>query len=315
MLKIQKLQNAKELTMKKKTLTLVTVFAVMWILQACGESKADILADFQELMAKPVSSDNALEASMFLDEKTDDVDKDTAEQMVSLYHDYLYSYILAQKDKTRLKEMAVYIDKDTGLVDEDKIRGSSHGEYYEKIKAAGMTLCNCEEDLTLNIDYGNLLERFRAYIPQSMIDFYELEETINLKPATKNATLMISWQELLERALRAEQIITAFPEDKIIRQDVQWLYKKYLSTILMGTTNTPLFDYGDKEFSREALKAYQNFVKEEPETVLAWVLEEYLKYMDGIEYKLDFNDASLGKAFFANCDWLISEGEKRLNKQ
>lgn len=299
----------------RKFSILIIVFAIMWVFSACGENGTDILGDFKDLMEQPVSSDNAVEASLFLDEKIDSVDKEVAMQMVAMYRDYLYDYILAQKDKTRLQEVSVYFDKETGLFDEEKIKNSSHGEYYEKLQVAGLMFCPCEESLTLKIDYGNLLERFDKYLSESMKNFYELEQLVAEKPATENAKLVISWKELIGRAYMAEEIITSFPEDEIIKKDVLWVYKRYMGIILMGTTNTPIFDYETKEFSENALKAYRDFMKEEPEAVLTWVLGNHIEYLNSINLKVDFNDQESGKAFLDNCDLLISEGEKRLGKK
>ena len=301
--------------MKRRLPALIIVFAMLWVFSSCGNEKADIISDFTNLADKPVSSDNIVALSEFLDDKVDDVDKEVAEHMVGIYRDYLYDYILAQKEKTRLSEMEVYLDSDTGQIDEDKIKNSSHGEYYEKIRNAGLMLFKCEGGLTLKIDYGQLIERFGRFIPESMVQFYELEKNIAEKPATVNASLVISWQELLERAFIAEQIIAAHPDDHVINEDIRWLYKNYLGIILMGTTNTPIFDYVSKDFSQEALAAYRDFMKKEPGAVLSWVLGKYIEYLQGIGFRLDFNDAEMGRAFFDNCDYLIGEGEKRLIRQ
>jgi hypothetical protein len=91
-----------------------------------------------------------------------------------------------------------------------------------------------------------------------------------------------------------------------------WLYTTHLNAILMGTTNSPIFDYSSKEFSPGAKAAYEAFAKANPDTTLTWVLKEYFTYLDSIDYKLDFNDSTMSKVFFNTCDWLVSEAEKRV---
>ena len=91
-----------------------------------------------------------------------------------------------------------------------------------------------------------------------------------------------------------------------------WLYKSYLNSLLMGATNTPIFNYSTQEFSEEAKQAYISFITSHPDSTITWMLKEYFTYLNSIDYKLNFNDSTMSKVFFDTCDWLVSEAEKRV---
>ncbi len=300
--------------MHKTAAILMLAWMIVLTLTGCGGDKEMIQSDFTILIASTATAENIQSVAEFLDDKIPDVDEDMATHMVIAYREYLLNYITQNKDKTTIQELSVYLDPKTGRVDTEKIQNSELKSFYDQIKAGALMVTLFEGEPILRVDYGKLLEKYGEYISESMKELFQLISGLIDKPTTENATLVISWEELLSRTYAAEKLIRKYPENDHLIEDAAWIYTTHLNTMLMGTTNTPIFDYNTKEFSTSAGTVYREFMLSQPDAVLTWVLKEYYTYLNSINYTLDFNDVTMSKVFFDTCDWLVSEAEKRVKE-
>lgn len=280
----------------------------------CGTDREKVQSDFTDLISNKATAENIHAISDFLDESIADVSEEMATRMISVYREYLLNYIIQNEDKTTIQELSVYFDAKSGRIDTEKIQNSEFKSYYEHIKAGCLMVLIQEDIPVLKVDHIRLLEKYGEYISESARDLYQFEAELIENPTTQNATLAISWEELVTRTYTAEKLLIDYSHEEHIAVDAMWIYTSHLNTMLMGTTNTPTFDYATKEFSVSARTAYQNFILSEPDAVLTWVLKEYFTYLTSIEYTLDFNDSTMSKVFFDTCDWLVSEAEKRVRE-
>jgi hypothetical protein len=287
---------------------------LIFSMYGCGTNEENIRTDFTDLISGKATAENIHTIADFLDENIAEVDGETATQMISAYREYLLNYIIQNEDKTTVQELSVYFDEKSGLIDTEKIQNSEFKEYYEHIKAGCLMMLMREGAVVLKVDHTKLLEKYGDYISEPTKALYQFEAELIEKPTSQNATLAVSWDELLERTYIAERLLRDYPNEEHITADAMWIYTSHLNTLLMGTTNTPVFDYATKEFSEAAKTAYQNFILSEPDAVLTWVLKEYFTYLNSIDYTLDFNDSTMSKVFFDTCDWLVTEAEKRVRE-
>jgi len=88
-----------------------------------------------------------------------------------------------------------------------------------------------------------------------------------------------------------------------------------LDLIMMGTTNTPVFDYQTGEFSSQAKVSYEHVVNEHQDTTLAWALREYFAYLEKIDYAMNYKDSMKSKLFFDTCYGIRVAAEKRVFEQ
>ena len=298
--------------MKKTIVVLLIVVLFSWILVACGADKDKIQSDFSNMIENAATPEDIQSTAEFLDENIPLVGEEKASDMLAAYEHHLLNYISENTDKTSIEALRTYFDFDKGVIDEQKIEGSEMKAFYDKIKAGSLMVVCYENAMILKVDYAKLLEKYGDYISESIQSLYGLVAETTAKPTTENATLMIHWEDLLDRTFAAETLLKNYPEDDLVKDDAMWLYTTHLNTLLMGTTNTPIFDYSSKEFSSEARDAYEAFVIANPDTTLTWVLKEYFTYLNGIDFSLDFKDSTMSKVFFDTCDWLVSEAEKRV---
>ncbi|GAB1476261.1 hypothetical protein MASR2M70_10950 [Bacillota bacterium] len=300
--------------MRKAAAVLFISIIILLSLSGCRGDKNEILMKYGLLIGGAADGESIGAAAEFLDDNISEVDRKTATEMVIEYREYLYNYIIQNKDKTIIQELGVYLDEKTGRIDEEKIKGSAHKPYYDLIKSGSLMITIYEGMPVLRIDHNMLTEKYGEYISDSTMGLYSLCETLIEEPTTENAGLNVDWNELLRRTYEAERLIKKYPEDEATAEEANWIYTSHINSVLMGATNTPIFSYETKEFSASAQKAYRAFILSEPDSVLTWVLNEYFDYLDSIDYTLDFNDSTASKIFFDTCDWLVSEAEKRVKE-
>jgi len=300
--------------MHKIAAVLLIIFAIIFSFGGCRNDNNEIQSEFTLLISKNVDSENIDAIANFLDENISKMNEDIATLMVIDFREYLFNYIIQNKDKTILQELFVYIDGKTGRIDSEKIQNSEHKSYYDKIKAGSLMVMLYEDAPVLRVDHNKLLEKYGEYISDSVNELYRLEAQLIERPTSENAKLTVNWQELLKRAYAAEKLITEYSKDERVLADAIWIYTTHINSLLMGATNSPIFDYNTKEFSSSARSAYQDFILNEPDAVLTWVLKEYFAYLSNIDYTLDFNDCERNKMFFDTCDRLVAEAEKRVKE-
>lgn len=298
--------------MKKIRWMLWIVGLLILGLTGCGANKEQLQSDFSALIAAPLNSEQVRTTSEFLHNNIDRFDEADAGVMVAAYEDFLLRYITENPDKTLIADLQPYFDLETGIVDTEKLQDGQLASFYENITESSLLFVYYENAMALRVDYGDLVDNYSSYFPEYQLRLYELTDEIVRKPISENATLLVDWQTLLDRALQAETLLKEFPEVELIKTDALWIYTSNMNTILMGTTNSPIFDYQTMEFSENAKKAYEDFLITDSEATLSWVLIEYFTYLHSIDYRLDYNDSTMSKVFFDTCDWLVSEAEKRV---
>jgi hypothetical protein len=131
-------------------------------------------------------------------------------------------------------------------------------------------------------------------------------------PMVIDASLVISWGELANRTLATEIFVHKYKNDYDTLEDGTFMYQNYINTLLMGIDNTPTFGIEDNQFSSDAKEQYIDFINNNPDSVTAYILTEYITYLESINYKLDYANEEQSKIYFDTCTWLVSEAGKRV---
>ena len=300
--------------MKRTLAILGMILLLLSGLTGCGASEQELQSDFEALTEAPDRAEQLQTAAEFLNQNLKRFDEDTAGRMVMAYEDSLLTYIADNGESTLLADLEPYYDKEGGRLNEEKLAEGELASFYQAITKSSLYVVYYENAMQLRVDYQKLLSQYGDRLPDAQRDLYALEDEVLRNPISENATLMVSWDRLLDRALQAESLIRSYPEQEPIKTDALWIYTSQINAILMGTINTPIFNYETTEFSNEAKTAYENFLLANPDTTLSWVLTEYFDYLHSIDFKLNYNDSTMSKVFFDTCDWLVSEAEKRVSE-
>lgn len=300
--------------MKIRIAVLLVVVLFCGTLTGCRRDNGKIESDFAVMAAASATPEHILATAEYLDENIARVDTEAADRLVFAYEDYLHRYITETREQTGLEAFRPYFDPVTKRIDPEKINGGDMRDFYENLAAGSILVVYYEDTPTLRVDYRSLLSRYGEYLSDPLYRLYEAYADTVEKPMSENAALMISFEELLERADRIETLLTDYPENQLIKTDALWLYTTYINTILMGTTNSPIFDYNTKVFSEDARAAYEDYMRAHPDTTLTHVLKEYFSYLASIGFILDYGDKTMSKVFFDTCDYLVSTAEKRVSQ-
>ncbi|KJS13570.1 MAG: hypothetical protein JL56_07935 [Desulfotomaculum sp. BICA1-6] len=134
------------------------------------------------------------------------------------------------------------------------------------------------------IDY-EFYKNFSAHVTNDMQDYIDImAEESNEVPA-KDAALVISWDEIVNRALNQEDFIETH-SDSIKIDEIKQLHQKYVTFTLYGANNTPLFSYDAKTIDPEAKDAYLSAVANGGNSEFIKTLEGFLDVVKNNDDKL-----------------------------
>jgi 5'-deoxynucleotidase YfbR-like HD superfamily hydrolase len=163
-----------------------------------------------------------------------------------------------------------------------------------------------------SVDYARLVDEYENEIPNYLTEMFEYKALEQKRPIISDATLQIDRNELISRTLEVEEFIKAHRDNLMIRDDALWLYKRYVNAVLMGASNSPVFDFETREFSRELLDLYDKVISDRSDSTLAAVLTEYEAYLAELGYVLEYDQKEESAKFFETCSRLVSEAELRV---
>lgn len=161
-------------------------------------------------------------------------------------------------------------------------------------------------------DYRDFLDRYEKYISKPLAGLYEIKIEEQESPMVSGGVLLKTWRQLCDRALSLEVFTKENKNNQLVRDEASEIYGYYMKAIFMGSGGTPIFDPGAGSFNKDALKAYTEFTAEYPDTTVAGLIDEYLTYLDSIQFSLGDKDQEEKTAFSDTCAYLISEAGKRV---
>ncbi|MBQ8590959.1 MAG: hypothetical protein IJ486_10970 [Firmicutes bacterium] len=299
----------------KLAMTITALVLCIGCFAGCGKSDEDIQTEFAKILSNKATPQSMAEAEEYAETYAKKLTSDRASILVAHLEDYLIQYINTDRDDIQVQSLAAYFDKESGILNEEKIKDNVTKEYYSTLQKAHIYPVYFEEKVQLRVNYATLHETFSKVIDPALSKLYEIDALITDKPATKNATLQIGYDQLLDRALTVEELIIEHPGNVLIEEEVEWLYSTYLDLIMMGTANSPIFDYQSGEFNPQAKSAYDAFIEENAATTLAWALEEFYAYVEDIGYTMNYKDSTKSKLFFDTCYGIRVAAEKRVFEQ
>ena len=134
------------------------------------------------------------------------------------------------------------------------------------------------------IDY-TIYRKYYQALPADLAAYFELMAVESEETPVKDAALMISWEEILKRALRQEEFIKEYAASEQV-DAVKELLKRYVTFALFGCNNTPLFSYDTKKMKPEAKAAYLKHSWDEKQGSFSALMKEYLKVLAENDYRL-----------------------------
>ena len=298
--------------MRKIGMVIALLLLIAAVAIGCGADGEKIQADFMPLVTGVAAPETIVAAADYLDQTIKKAGKDAGSQMLMSYEDYLIQYLSSDADWTAIGNLYPYWNNELGQLDMEKITTEESKALYDNLIKGGFKFASSEGMVYPVIDYKVFLERYGKTITDGLSGLYGIKQLESDEPMARDAALVISYKDLLGRAFATEQYIQLYKEDPLTLEDAKFIYQNYVNTMLLGMNNTPIFDYQTQKFSDEAKTAYVEFIKANPDAVTSWMLLEYLSYLDGTGFTMDYNNEAQSKAFFDTCTWLVSEAGKKV---
>ncbi|GGG77636.1 hypothetical protein [Paenibacillus radicis (ex Gao et al. 2016)] len=146
--------------------------------------------------------------------------------------------------------------------------------------SGGYRLEQAEGTIFPIVDYA-MQQKFSAYLSDALKQYVALKAVESSKPAAKDAGLVISWDELAERAVMAETFVSDYPDSPERAEVLQLYTDSYLSMYIYGLNNTPIFDYDTYKLKPETKASYEKLQANHPNTVTAETVKRFLEVLAG----------------------------------
>lgn len=134
------------------------------------------------------------------------------------------------------------------------------------------------------IDYERY-KKYSQYVTEELKEYINIMATESNNVPAKDAGLLISWDEIITRALSQENFINKYKDSHGI-EEIKWSYDRYVYFAIKGTDNTPLFSYSDKTMVSEAKESYLAAIKNAGDSEFLKMISDYINVLKDNEYKL-----------------------------
>lgn len=164
----------------------------------------------------------------------------------------------------------------TGVAQADKL--------LDEIASQGYVLDTTEGYYFPKIDYERYLKYAKRVTPR-YAEYLTVRVDDTRSEMTKDAGLIITWQELTQRAERQSRYLKKYPNTPETKA-VEDMYAQSLYIALYGTDNVPLFDYDTQVMDYQARKAFQKHLALKTDSPFSQTLRSYMKILEKSGFKL-----------------------------
>ena len=232
-------------------------------------SKPDKLIEF---INKNISSVSAKDAATMLVEL-----EKAQESYLPMLEDKYYKGETIQNSLNNVYKPGFELDKIDDIQDAElkNLLAETRDMGYKVETAEGMYFP------IMNYEY---LKKYSPYASADIKDYIDIMAVETNKVPAKDAALTIGWDEVIERALAQESFIKKYGSSAKV-ESMKELQKRYLTFMLYGLNNTPLFSYDTKMMDSEAKTAYKKAVKDNGDSELMQMLGKYMEILEKSNYK------------------------------
>jgi hypothetical protein len=168
----------------------------------------------------------------------------------------------------------------------DKIGEGDLKELLTELFNGGYKLIGLEGSYYPFIDY-RFYQQYYGYVSGEFIDYFENMAIESDNLYSRDAGLMISWDEIGERLIDSEKYLNDYPGESIRKVEISRLYLNYLSAYLYGQNNTPTREYMTNKVFDEVIDSYRNMIENNPQTVSGGIIADYMGLLESNDYILD----------------------------
>ncbi|CAM3630152.1 hypothetical protein COLU111180_00100 [Cohnella lubricantis] len=234
----------------------------------------EVLDAFQDMIASGAA---AAELNAQLDADLPKTAPETADELIrellGYYNDHVQDTLLElqQGDLEQFLELWPFTEDEIPKLQNERIRQAAQ-EAFD----GGYKLETSEGMIFTVVDYGKL-KRFNDALSPAMRDYIALLALESDQKPASDAALVISWEETGNRALAAEKFIRDYPDSKE-KDDAGRYYLRYMSYLLTGLSNTPIWD-DSLQLKADVKTEYEKLAAEQPDTLTGSMVQSFLDIM------------------------------------
>jgi len=246
----------------------------------------EIMDEFNSLVKKDMGLNETIK---FIDKNISLLSKENASIMIDKLEE-------AQKENLQKLEEKFYADgtvqfkmnkiykPEFDINKIDNVKDNELKDLLTETRDSGYKIQTAEGSYFPIINY-EFYRKYSSYVTSDIKDYIDIMAVESNKSPAKDAALVIGWDEVLKRALNQEQFINQY-SDSVKIYDVKQLYKEYVSYILFGLNNTPLFNYDSKIIVDDAKSIYMKTIEDNTDSKLVDTLRGYFDVLKNSNYKL-----------------------------
>ncbi|MCY6355572.1 hypothetical protein [Clostridium sp. ZS2-4] len=167
----------------------------------------------------------------------------------------------------------------------DNVKDYELKKYLSEIIQCGYKIISSEGQYypIQNYEY---LKKYNNYITYDIKEYINIKSLDSAHPSTSDAAIIISWDEIFQRALKSENFLKKYPFSHKF-EDIKQHYLFYAATYLYGTNNSPSFDYINNKLSNDILESYRTVSSNKSlKGDLVEITKNYLDILKKYNYKL-----------------------------
>lgn len=229
----------------------------------------------------------------FLDENISLSTKESGSKMIMALEEAQKNNLSNFEHKFNESGIQQEIDKvykpDFSLIDIDKISNEILKNLLVSTKENGLKVETTEGMYYPVIDY-ELYKKYENKVTADVKEYINIFSKESNNPPAKDAAIIITWDDVLKRARNQAQFISEYPNSARLNE-AKKLYNKYVSFILYGANNTPLFNYDNQTMNPYAKTAYLKAADaiNKSDNAFNILLKDYVTILKENNYKLTEN--------------------------
>lgn len=244
--------------------------------QAGDQKTNEIMNEFHSITKKDTQKDTIVEElAAFIENNIKHVSREDASKMVNEFENLQKEYLPQLENMFFDEDIQTKINNEyKSITEHSDIKDPALKELITKTNNSGYRVETAEGTYFPIIDY-EFYKKYRDHVTADLQDYIDIMAVESTNVPAKDAALVIGWDEIVKRALNQERFINTHSNSVKIGE-IKQLYQKYVTFIIYGCNNTPLFSYDTKTFNPQAKDAYLNAVANNGNSELIKDLEEYL---------------------------------------
>lgn len=280
------------------------------------KDQRELLAQFETVATE---ADDASDIIEYLDGHIAEADIHTADAMLRRLHAYYDVHLQAVQDEFYNSGGPEILINLEWPLDEKIINSISNDEARRLANLyfhGGYKFGTAEGAFFPIVDYGYQL-KYSPYLTGQMNGYITLMAMQADKPFASDGGIIISWDELADRALLAEQFAKKYP-DAPEREEIQKMYTDwYLSAYLKGLVNTPIYDGDSFKLLEEVRDSYEYTIAIAEDSITGQLTKRFMEVLaseDGLVYMKSAGEKTKTPAVMQFHESLKAEAERRLNQ-